>query len=100
MGEVRKEDKILGEIFYDGTTLYLKGTPGKRMKYLGEILNDKQKLHDFLDRFGLEQRREKSIEYIPHNANIIKTVYGHDVVARELAQLYGLPNAENIRLVA
>ncbi len=100
IGEIRREDRILGKIFYDSSALYLKGDTDERIKYLGEILNDKQKLHDFLDRFGLEQRIENSQSNILHNANIVKTVYGHDVVAKELAQLYGLPNAENIKLVA
>ena len=88
------------DIFYDSSTLYLKGNSEERMKYLGEILNDKQKLDDFLDRFDLERRIDKSKDNIFHNANIVKTVYGHDVVAKELAQLYDLSNSENIKLAA
>lgn len=100
LGHVNKNGAKIGEIFYDSSILYLKGSPKERMKYLGEILNDKQKLSDFLDRFGLEQRIDNSKNNTLHNANIVRTVYGHDVVAKELAQLYGLPNSENIRLAA
>lgn len=100
IGEIKKGEKKVGEIFYDSSTLYLKGSRKERMKYLGEISNDKQKLSDFLDRFGLEQRIDNSKDNIFHNANIVKTVYGHDVLAKELAQLYGLPNYDKIKLVA
>ena len=100
LGDVNKDGSKIGEIFYDSSTLYLKGNSEERMKYLGEILNDNQKLDDFLDRFGLEQRIDNSKNNIIHNANIVKTVYGHDVVAKDLAQLYGLPNWEKIKLTA
>lgn len=100
LGNVNKNGEKIGQIFYDSSMLYSKGSPEGRMKYFGGILGDKGKLRDFVKRIGLEKRIDFSKEYLEHNAKIVKEVYGHDVVAKELAQLYGLPNSENIRLAA
>ena len=97
LGNVRKNGEKIGQIFYDGETLYLKGTPEKRMNYLGGILKDQIKLNDFLKRFHLEERLELSNKYLEHNAGIVRRVYGHNVVAKDLAKLYQLPNWEKIK---
>lgn len=88
----------LKETFYDSSTLYSKGNSEKRMHYFAEILGDKKIFKKFVKRVDLESRIDSSKKYLHHNAETIKKVYGHDVVAKDLAKLYNLPNHENIKI--
>lgn len=94
----------LRDIFYDNSVIYSKGTPEDRMKYFGEILEDKKSPHmnkfkEFVKRVNLEERIENSKKYLKYNAGIVKSVYGHDVVARDLAKLYKLPGYEKLEKI-
>ena len=89
----------LKEVFYDSSVLYSKGNPKDRIDYFGEILGDKKIFKQFVKRVNLEERIDYSKKYLEHNARIVKEVYGHDVVAKDLAKLYNLSNYKNIRLV-
>jgi hypothetical protein len=86
----------LKDIFYDNSVLYSKGTPEERMKYFAQILNDKKNLEKFAKKLNLEKRLHLSNKYLGHNANIIRDVYGHDVVATDLIKLYKLPGYQKL----
>ena len=85
----------LRDIFYDSSVLYSKGKPKERMKYFGEILRDKKNIIKFSKKLDLEKRLHLSKEYLEHNANIIRIVYGHDVIGGELARLYKLKGTKD-----
>ncbi len=83
-------------ILYDNSILYSKGNPEDRMKYFGEILGDKKNFKKFAKRVDLEKRIENSKKSIAHNAKIVKKVYGHEVVAKDLIKILKLPGYEKI----
>lgn len=84
------------DILYDNSILYSKGNPKDRMRYFKEILEDKKNFKKFAKRVGLEERIENSKKNIEHNAKIVKEVYGHDVVARDLIKTLKFPGYEKI----
>ena len=70
----------------------------KRIKRLNSILKDKKDFKEAVERLDLPMRIESAKEKIDHNARVVRNIYGHDVVAKDLAALLRLPDFYKIKL--
>jgi len=85
---------------YDNYILAAGKKHKRRLENLNHILRDKTAFKESIKSLDLEMRLDYANKNLKHNADIIKSVYGHDVVAKDLAIMLKLPGYKKLKRVA
>lgn len=85
-----------GDALYDNYVLKADKNYKNRLEYLNNLLLDKKAFKKSVKDLNLESRVEIAKNNVSHNAKVVRRVYGHDVVAKDLIRLFGLPGYEKL----
>jgi hypothetical protein len=85
---------------YDNSHLMAEKDYHQRLARLNGILKDPETFKASVKKLDLEMRVDFAKRNLNHNANVVRNVYGHDVVAKDLAIILKLPNYKKLQHVA
>ncbi len=87
---------IFGNALYDNSTLRADKNYKDRLKHFNNILSDSKLLREVGKRLNLESMLETAKKNVSHNSPVVRDVYGHDVIAKDIIRLFELPGYENL----